>query len=46
MVLTVDFVGTRFDSGCPHGLIMSVFSNHITSTNINTIIIFDIIQIY
>ena len=46
MVLTVELVGARFDSGCPYDLIMLVFSSHIIFNNINSIIRFYIIQIF
>ena len=46
MVLTVELVGARFDTGCPYDLIMIVFSSHIIFNNINSIIGFYIIQTY
>ena len=46
MVLTVELVGARFDSGCPYDLIMIIFSSHIICSNINRIMGFYIIQTY
>ena len=46
MVLAVELVGARFDSGSPHDLIMIIFSSHIIFNSINSIIGFYTTQIY